>query len=58
MTVSPAVVHNQPGGTTEPSSQDRSATTELAKAANAIGLRFLDHVIVAGNSWASVKPSR
>jgi len=53
-----AVAHNHPGGTTEPSSQDRCATTELANAATAVGLRFLDHVIVAGDSWASVKPSR
>ena len=53
-----AVAHNHPGGTTEPSNQDRCATTELANAAGAVGLRFLDHVIVAGDSWASVTPSR
>ena len=53
-----AVAHNHPGGTTEPSNQDRCATTELANAASAVGLRFLDHVIVAGDSWASVTPSR
>ena len=53
-----AVAHNHPGGTTEPSSQDRSATTELANAASAVGLRFLDHLIVAGDNWASVTPSR
>lgn len=43
-----AVAHNHPGGGTEPSSQDRCATTELANAARAVGLRFLDHVIVGG----------
>ena len=52
-----AVAHNHPGGTAEPSSQDRSATTELARAASAVGLRFLDHLIVAGDSWVSVPPS-
>jgi len=52
-----AVVHNHPGGTAEPSSQDRCATTALADAAIAVGVRFLDHVIVAGDSWASVTPS-
>jgi len=50
-------VHNHPGGTAEPSSQDRCATTALADAAIAVGVRFLDHVIVAGDSWASVTPS-
>lgn len=53
-----AVAHNHPGGTTEPSSQDICATTELVHAAKAVGLRFLDHVIVAGDNWASVTPSR
>lgn len=53
-----AVAHNHPGGSTEPSSQDRCVTKELANAANAAGLRFLDHVIVAGDSWASVTPLR
>lgn len=53
-----AVAHNHPGGTTEPSNQDICATTELVEAAKAVGLRFLDHVTVAGDSWASVTPSR
>jgi DNA repair protein RadC len=53
-----AVAHNHPSGDPEPSLADRRATTALADAAKAVGLRFLGHVVVAGDSWASVTPCR
>jgi DNA repair protein RadC len=49
-----AVAHNHPSGDPTPSEADRRATVELAAAAQLVGLRFLDHVIVAGEEWRSV----
>jgi DNA repair protein RadC len=46
-----AVAHNHPSGNPTPSDADRSATLQLMRAANTTGLRFLDHVIVAGKCW-------
>jgi DNA repair protein RadC len=36
------------------SSADRSATSDLRDAARVTGLRFLDHVVIAGTEWRSV----
>jgi len=49
-----AVAHNHPSGDPTPSDADRRATVELATAAQVVGLRFLDHVVVAGEDWRSV----
>lgn len=50
-----AVSHNHPSGCTEPSVADLKATEEIAAAAKTVGLRFLGHVIVAGNEWSPVQ---
>jgi DNA repair protein RadC len=50
-----ALAHNHPSGDATPSGQDRAATHAVARAADAVGLRFLDHVVVAGTSWRSVR---
>ena len=49
-----ALAHNHPSGDPTPSVQDREATEAVGRAADAVGLRFLDHVVVAGSSWRSV----
>ena len=49
-----AVAHNHPGGSLEPSAADTAATEQLRTAAGAVGLRFLDHLIVAGADWRSI----
>jgi DNA repair protein RadC len=46
-----AVAHNHPSGDPEPSDADVRATDEVTAAARTVGLRFLDHVIVAGGEW-------
>lgn len=56
--VSFAVAHNHPSGVAEPSAEDRRATGRLQAAANEVGLRLLDHVIVAGPDWRSITASR
>lgn len=49
-----ALAHNHPSGDPTPSVQDREATGALARAAEAVGLRFLDHVVIGATSWRSV----
>ncbi len=48
-----AVAHNHPSGDPTPSEADRRATRALAEAARAVGLRFLDHVVVTDRLWQS-----
>lgn len=48
------LVHNHPGGDPTPSAADRRATSAVRGAAAAVGLRLLDHVVVAGGRWVSV----
>jgi len=52
------VAHNHPGGTPEASLEDRRVTARLQVAANEIGVKLLDHVIIAGQDWRSVTASR
>lgn len=49
-----ALAHNHPCGDPEPSDADVEATKRLADAARIVGLRFLGHVVVAEDRWASV----
>lgn len=53
-----ALAHNHPSGSVEPSVEDVAVTARLRSAAREVGLRFLDHVIVAGDQWRSVIASR
>lgn len=48
-----AVAHNHPSGDPCPSGADVRATDELRVAAGMIGIRFLDHVVIAGTEWRS-----
>jgi DNA repair protein RadC len=52
-----ALAHNHPGGDLSPSPADVAATTRVAEAARALGLRFLDHLIVTDNGWCRVPPA-
>jgi DNA repair protein RadC len=49
------VVHNHPTGRVEPSEPDRRATARLVAGAEAVGFRFLDHVVVADREWRRVE---
>jgi DNA repair protein RadC len=51
-----AVAHNHPSGDPTPSLADRRATAALVEAARTVGLRFLDHVVIAGDRWVSATP--
>jgi DNA repair protein RadC len=48
-----AGAHNHPSGDPTPSAADRAVSDTLHNAAWATGLRFLDHIVVAGNDWRS-----
>lgn len=48
------IAHNHPSGVLDPSAADVQATTRLRAAAEVVGLRFLDHVILAGDGWQRV----
>ncbi len=41
------LVHNHPGGDPEPSLQDRELTTKIKRISVEMGLRVLDHIIIA-----------
>ncbi len=53
-----AVAHNHPAGDPTPSAADVRCTHALTDAAATIGVRLLDHVILAGTQWRSVTATR
>lgn len=48
------LVHNHPSGDPEPSSEDINLTRRLMSAGDIIGIKVLDHVIIAGNRHLSI----
>jgi DNA repair protein RadC len=50
-----AVAHNHPSGDPTPGEEDIRATAKLRSAARVVRLRFLDHVVVAGNEWRTIR---
>jgi DNA repair protein RadC len=49
------LVHNHPSGDPGPSREDREVTTRLARAGEILGVRVLDHVIVAERGYCSLR---
>jgi DNA repair protein RadC len=50
--------HNHPSGDLDPSMDDLALTKRLVRAGEVVGLRVLDHVIVAGARWLSLRQAR
>ncbi len=49
------IAHNHPSGDPEPSTEDYTATRAVRKAADAVGLSFLDHLVVTdGGGYTSL----
>lgn len=48
------LVHNHPSGDAEPSPEDMSLTRRLMAAGDLLGIKVLDHVIIAGNRHISL----
>ena len=49
------VAHNHPSGDPTPSIEDIQVTERLVKAAEILGIKLLDHVIVGENCWTSLR---
>jgi DNA repair protein RadC len=49
-----ALVHTHPSGDARPSSEDHAVTESLGRAAEAVGLAMIDHIVIAGTRWSSV----
>lgn len=52
-----AVAHNHPSGVVDASVADLVLTRRLDQAAATIGLRFLGHILVAGDRWSAIASS-
>lgn len=50
--------HNHPSGHPEPSLEDLELSRRLADGGRAIGIEVLDHLIVAGGAWTSLRSRR
>ncbi|MCT9932846.1 DNA repair protein RadC [Planotetraspora sp. A-T 1434] len=48
------LAHNHPSGSLDPSTADLEVTARLHEAADTVGLRFLDHVIVTDTAWRRI----
>jgi DNA repair protein RadC len=48
-------VHNHPSGDTDPSDEDIALTKRLVEAGNIVGITVLDHIIIGGKSFISLK---
>jgi DNA repair protein RadC len=49
------LVHNHPSGDPTPSAEDRAVTERLARAGELLGVRVLDHVVVAERGYVSLR---
>jgi DNA repair protein RadC len=49
------LVHNHPSGDPTPSAEDRAVTDRLARAGEILGVRVLDHVVVAERGYVSLR---
>ncbi|HEX4811947.1 MAG TPA: DNA repair protein RadC [Nonomuraea sp.] len=48
------LAHNHPSGSLEPSAADLEATARLVEAAETVGLRLLDHLIITDTAWRRI----
>ncbi|MCG5211782.1 RadC family protein [Streptosporangium sp. KLBMP 9127] len=48
------LAHNHPSGCLDPSPADLDVTDRLHQAAQTVGLRFLDHVIITDQAWRRI----
>lgn len=48
------IAHNHPSGLAEPTESDIAITKQLIEVGNIIGINILDHIVIAGDNFASV----
>lgn len=49
------MAHNHPSGDPEPSRDDLATTRRIAAALNALGIRLVDHLVLAGDTVTSLR---
>ncbi len=49
------MAHNHPSGDAEPSPQDLRTTRRVAEALDSLGIRLVDHLVLAGDSIVSFR---
>lgn len=49
------LVHNHPSRSVEPSGEDVEVTRRAAEAGDLLGIELLDHVVLGGYEWASLR---
>lgn len=49
------IAHNHPSGDPEPSAEDRGVTERLQAAGELVGIPLLDHIVVGGSSFVSLR---
>ncbi|MFA5032273.1 MAG: JAB domain-containing protein [bacterium] len=49
------LAHNHPSGEPEPSREDKEITKQIMEAGKILNIPLLDHVILGGESWISLK---
>ena len=49
------IAHNHPSGDPTPSGADVSITRDIAEGAKLLGIDLLDHVVIGGDKWVSLK---
>ena len=53
--VSVILAHNHPGGTPTPSREDLDATNSAKAALSTVGIQLLDHLIISGDGYCSLR---
>jgi len=48
------LVHNHPSGNPEPSKMDIEVTKQIYQAGEILGIKLLDHIIIAGDKFKSL----
>jgi DNA repair protein RadC len=49
------IAHNHPSNETTASPEDLDVTKSLVQAGEVLGVELLDHLIIAGDKWRSLK---
>lgn len=52
------IAHNHPSGNPTPSNADIETTKKIVAVGDVVGIEVLDHIIVAGQRWVSLKTRR
>lgn len=50
-----ALAHNHPSGDHTPSANDISLTRQISQAADLLGVKFVDHLVVGDLGWSSLR---